>query len=118
MKPWRFTVAVAVTWILTDIADFFARLGRGFLAHLGRIFGTGRRNPTLLAIRIPLMRRKCNRYLARLARVELSAARDLGTFATELLREGRQRVARNAAREAYLHWQKARKVFARLLAAA
>lgn len=118
MKPWRFYVAVALTWILTDIADFFARLVRGFLALLSRIFGTGKRNPTLLAVRIPLMRRKSRLYLARLARLELSAARDLGTFATELLREGRPRVARNAAREAYAHWQKARKVFARLTAAA
>jgi hypothetical protein len=117
MKPWRFYVAVAVTWILTDLADFFARLGRGILALAGKIFGTPRRNPAWPACRIPFTKRRIL-YLARLARVELTAARDLGNSAKELLREGHPEIARRAARRAHLHWRKARRVFARLSAAA
>ena len=117
MKPWRFYVAVAVTWILTDLADFFARLGRGILALAGKVFGTPRRNAAWPACRIPFTKRRIL-YLARLARVELTAARDLGNSAKELLREGHPRIARRAARRAYLHWQKARRVFTRLSAVA
>ena len=117
MKPWRFYVAVAVTWILTDLADFFARMGRGFLTIVRRIFETSRKSPAWPACRIPFTKRRIL-YLPRLARVELSAARDLGTSAKELLREGHPDIARRAARRAHLHWRRARKVFARLTAAA
>jgi hypothetical protein len=117
MKPWRFYVAVAVTWILTDLGDFIARMGRGFLTMVGRIFETPARNPSWPASRTPFTKRRIL-YLARIARVELTAARDLGTSAKELLREGHPDIARRAARQAHLHWRKARRVFARLSAAA
>jgi|SRR5438105_1560202 hypothetical protein len=115
MKPWRFYVAVAVTWILTDVVDFFARLGRGSLAILARVFETRAGSPTRSACRVPFTKRRLL-YLARLARVELTAARDLGRSAKELLREGHPQIARRAARRAYSHWRKSRKVFVRLLA--
>jgi hypothetical protein len=117
MKPWRFYVAVAVTWILTDVVDYFARLGRSFLALVARIFETPARNSSCSVSRVPFTKRRIL-YLARLSKVELTAARDLGTSAKELLREGHPEIARRAARRAYLHWRKARKVFVRLSAVA
>jgi hypothetical protein len=113
MKPWRFSFAIALTWVLSDLRDFLARTGRDILALLGKVFGTPSKVDRLRSTRIPFSRRRLQ-YFARLARVELSAARDLGMSAKELLREGRPAVARRAARVAYFHWKKARKVFARI----
>jgi hypothetical protein len=117
MKPWRFYLAVALTWIMQDLRDFLAKVGRGTFALTGKVFGTPTREKRLRLSRIPFTRRRLH-YLARLARVELSAARDLGTSAKELLREGHPEVARRASKFAYLHWRKARKVFARMQAVA
>lgn len=117
MKPWRFSFAFALTSILSDLRDCLARTGRGILALLGKVFGPPSWELPLRVSRVPSDRRRLH-YFARLARVELSAARDLGKSAKELLREGRPAVARRAARVAYFHWRKARKVFARLSAAA
>jgi len=117
MKPWRFCFAIALTSILSDLRAFLARTGRGLLALLGKVFGPPREELPLRVSRVPLDRRRFH-YFARLARVELLAARDLGASAKELLREGRPVVARRAARVAYLHWRKARKVFDRMQAVA
>ncbi len=117
MKPWRFCFATTLTSILSDLRDCLARTGRGILALLGKVFGPPSRELPLRVSRVTFSRRRFQ-YFARLARVELSAARDLGTSAKELLREGRPAVARRAARVAYFHWRKARKVFARMQAVA
>lgn len=117
MKPWRFSFAFALTSILSDLRAFFARTGRGILVLLGKVFGPPSGGLPLRVARVTFKRRKFYSF-ARLARVELSAARSLGTTAKELLREGRPVVARRVARVAYFHWSKARKVFARLSAVA
>ena len=68
MKAWRFNFAVALTWIMQDLRDFFAKLGRGTAALTGKVFGTPTREKRLRLSRIPFTRRRLH-YLARLARV-------------------------------------------------
>src|SRR5688500_15762607 len=117
MKPWLFYIAVSLSWILADVIDTFSKAGRGLLALLGKVFGPSEQSANHRRCRIPFTKRRLS-CLARLARVEFSAARNLGVSAKELLREGHPVTARRAARVAFHHWRKARNAFARLSAVA
>ena len=117
MKPWIFYIAVTLSWILADVSDAISRMGRRLYALLGKVFGLSGTRVVHGLSRIPFTKRRLN-YLARLARVEFSAARDLGVSAKELLREGHPVTARRAARVAFHHWRKARNAFDRIRAVA
>ena len=117
MKHMRFYVSVALSMLLAEAWEALSRVFTCLAALAKKVFLPSR-DSYPWGKRESHFTRKRLRYLARLARVEITAARDLGASAKEFLRAGRPLVARRAARGAYTHWRNARKAFARFSAVA
>jgi len=115
MKRWIFYLSVALSFCLADARQSLQRMLSGLSKVLGKLFLPGEAHRLRSGKRSHFTRKRLL-YLARMARVELSAARDLGDSAKEFLSEGRFLVARRAARGAYFHWRNARRAFERFTA--
>jgi hypothetical protein len=115
MKRWIFYLSVALSFVLADARHLLQRMMSGLSSILRKLFLPGEADRLRSGKRSHFTRKRLL-YLARVARVELSAARDLGASAQEFLSEGRTLVARRAARGAYFHWRNARKAFERFSA--
>jgi hypothetical protein len=117
MKHVRFYVTVALSMILAGAREALHRAFSGLSSLARKVFLPSRGASPWRKGRSQFTRKRLQ-YFVRLARIEMTAARDLGVSAKDLLREGRPDIARRAARGAYFHWRKARKAFARFSAVA
>jgi hypothetical protein len=117
MKQMLFYVSVALSMLLAEAWEALSRGFSSLSALVKRVFLPSK-DTSPWGKRGAHFTRKRLRYLGRIARVEITAARDLGASAKEFLRTGHPLVARRAARGAYMHWRNARKAFARFTAVA